>query len=252
MECTPFPYFSSLPSAPRAKNPGTNVRLRSGIPRLDRFFEGGFLGGQLSLVEGPVDFMLQLTARFAVNGVAAFGRPVLFIDGGNTADPYGLASVCRRWHLDARSVLSQILIARAFTVYQMDTLLSQMVEERVSELAPAVVIVSSLNSMYLDPDVNWDEARVIFENDLGALRGLTEKYGVVTLITNLGRHKSYHAMELGRTLRGAIWEHIDIRARSRHLLHLVRNGAETMDFRPLPAYQCSLDEFYTEGVMTDG
>jgi len=225
--------------------------LLTGISRLDRFFANGFSGGQITLLEGPADFVLHLTSRFAVSGVTAFDRPVIIIDGGNTADPYGFASVCRRWHLEPRVVLARIFIARAFTVYQLDTLLAQTMEERLNDLAPAVVIVSALNSMYLDPDVNWDEARGIFQNDMRILRKLTERHGMITLITNFGQDKSYHAMELGRTLRKMVSQRFFIKARSRSRLRVVRNGIEAMDYTQLPPYQCSLDEFIPGGV-TDG
>jgi hypothetical protein len=232
---------SSRPLSDRAVS---SPKLCTGIPRLDHFFGGGFVGSEISLLEGPAEFILYLTSRLAVNGVAAFDRPVLFIDGGNTADPYGLAAVCRRFHVDPRGVL-----ARIFIVYQLDTLFAQMVEERISALKPAVVIVSALNSMYLDPDVKWDEARIIFQNDIRILSELTKRFGVATLITNHGQHKSYHAIELARMLRSAVGHRIEIRARSKHKLRLVRNGKETMDYRPLPPYQCSLDEFCPGGVL---
>jgi hypothetical protein len=237
------------PPVPRLSDTPFPIRLFTGIPRLDRFFAGGFTGGQITLLEGPAEFILDLTSRFTVNGVAAFERPVMLIDGGNTADPYGFATACRRAHLDARAVLARIFIARAFTVYQLDTLLSQLVEERIAFLEPAVLIISSLNTMYLDPDVKWDEAYVIFQNDLKMLRELTERYNVVTLITNHSSHKSYHALELARTLRAAVGQHIEVRARSKYKLRLIKNGSDVMDYQPLPRYQCSLDEFCPGGVI---
>ncbi|UCH89526.1 MAG: hypothetical protein JSV49_02450 [Thermoplasmata archaeon] len=249
----PLPFLSpdfgseqARQSMPRVE-PG--AKLRTGIPRVDRFLSGGCVGGQITLFEGPADFILDLSSRFAVNGAAALRRPVMFIDGGNSADPYGFATVCRRAHYDPHEILARIYIARAFTVYQLDTLLVQMVEERINALGPAVVIVSFLNTMYLDPDVNWDEARAIFQNDLRILRELTVKYQVATLVTNPTGHKSYHAMELARALRASAEHRIDIKAKSKYKLRMVRNGSEVMDYRPLPPYQCSLDEFCPGGVI---
>ena len=223
--------------------------LPTGISRLDRFFEGGFAAGQMTLLEGPADFVLHLTSRFAVSGVVAFDKPVVMIDGGNTADPYGFASICRRWHVDPHDVLARIFIARAFTVYQLDSIFEKTAEERIRDLAPGVVIVSALNSMYLDPDVSWDEAHGLFQNDLRLLRYLTERYGIITIITNFGQHPSYHAMELGRSLRKMVSQRIFIKTRSRCRLRVVKNGLDVMDYTPLPPYQCSLDEFFPGGVV---
>jgi predicted ATP-dependent serine protease len=230
--------------------PLTSRHLRTGIPRLDRFLEGGCESGQITLLQGPAGFVNELTSRFAVNGIAQLRRPVMFIDGGNSADPYGFSAVCRRAHLDAREVLEQIYIARAFTVYQLDTLMAQMVEERINALSPALVIVSCLNTMYLDPDVKWEEAQALFHNDIRILHELTRKYRLVTLITNHSGQKSYNVMELERTLRAVAGHCIDVKAKSRYKLRLVRNnGAAVLEYRPLPPYQCSLDEFCPGGIL---
>lgn len=238
----------SLPLPPAVPDAQPAITLRSGIPRLDNFFAAELVGGRITLLDGPAEFILYLTSRFAVNGVVLFDRPVMFIDGGNTADPYGFATICRRLHIPPQGVLARIFIARAFTVYQLDTLFAQMVEESINSLSPAVVIVSSLYSMYLDPDVKWDEARMIFENDLKILRDLTARRGVVTLIANHGQQKSYHAMELTRMLRAAAGARIDIKARSKRRLRFVLNDGATMDYMPLPPNQSSLDEFFPGGV----
>ena len=82
----------------------------------------GAAGPKIALLIGPHaqrDTLLSLTALFALRG------PVRVLDAGNRFDPYRVSRDIRRQtpHLD--EVMERILIARAFTCYQVITLLQQ-------------------------------------------------------------------------------------------------------------------------------
>jgi hypothetical protein len=103
-----------------------------------------------------------------------------------------------------------------------------------------------MSELYLDHDVDWHEARVLFESNFERLTELTEEYNITTILTNLGRDKSIHRYELGRKLRK--WlppeNRLSIKRPGRNRLRFVKGNGEFLDYLPLPPYQWSLDDFY--------
>ncbi len=74
--------------------------------------------------------MLTLTARLALNG------NVCVLDGGNSFDAYAVARRLRSFTPQVEATLTRIRIQRAFTCYQLLTLL----EETPSTLIPTLVL----------------------------------------------------------------------------------------------------------------
>ncbi len=216
------------------------------IHRIDKFI-GGFPPARISLLESQHEFLFNLLARIMVNVIKTTDRDVIYIDGGNSLDPYLLTSACRLFKVDANHVLHRVQVARAFTVFQLDTLITQNLERILAQHKPKLVLVSCISELFLDRDVDWHEARTLFDSDFQKLQRLTKKYNVTTLLTNFGRDKSVHRHELDRKLRK--WldpEHrLSIKVPSRCKLRFVKGTGEFMDYLPLPPYQWSLDDFYS-------
>ena len=214
------------------------------IRRIDRF-TGGFSSGNISLLSSRSEFLFNLIARVIVNTVNSTERDVIYVDGGNSLDPYLLTAACRLFRLDAEAVLRRVQVARAFTVFQLDTLITHNLEKILARRKPKLVLVSCFSELFLDRDVNWFEAKTLFETDFLKLRTLTERYGIACLITNFGQDKSVHRFELDRKLRKwlAPERRLNIRAPSSRKLRFVKGTGEFMDYFPLPAYQWSLDDF---------
>jgi hypothetical protein len=220
------------------------------LRRIDRF-TGGFPSASISLLESQHEFIYNMLARLMVHTVKASNRDVIYVDGGNTLDPYLLTSACRLFRLDAEYVLRRVQVARAFTVFQLDTLITQNLERILRQHRPKLVLISCISELFLDHDVDWHEARVLFESDFKKLQALTKRYNVTTIITNFGYEKSIHRFELNRKLRK--WlppEHrLSIKRPSRNKLRLVKGTGEFLDYLPLPPYQWSLDDFNTGGDL---
>ena len=119
-------------SAPSAH--GNNV-VRTLIPVLDSFI-GGLRPNHLTLIDSADRLMFDLTHMLCVNGVGVLNSDVVWIDGGNSVDPYEIGRVCRRFGRDRDEVLDSVRVARAFTAYQLVSLIDERLEDELGAPAP--------------------------------------------------------------------------------------------------------------------
>src|SRR3972149_6119311 len=68
--------------------------LTTSIPVLDRLL-GGFEAGRLTLIDSGSDYVFHLTSLLCVRAVMEGGE-VVFVDGGNSIDPHGIARIAGR------------------------------------------------------------------------------------------------------------------------------------------------------------
>jgi len=78
---------------------------------------------------------------------------VVYVDGGNTFDPYAVSAIAQEYGLEPKSVLEKILISRAFTAYQLTALVFEKLEEALKRYRSKLVIVSDITRLFLDRDV---------------------------------------------------------------------------------------------------
>jgi hypothetical protein len=123
-------------------------------------------------------------ASYVAGWMAGQGMDAIVLDGANRFDPYTVSSYARRALIPPEEVLKRIRIARAFTCYQMATLMG---EKLVSFLGvrtpgaippgpagdghesplqrPRVILLGPLTT-FLDEDVPEREVRPLFERAL--------------------------------------------------------------------------------------
>lgn len=121
--------------------------------------------GQIWLITGPslaTQLLLDLGARLACDG------PVRFLDGGNRFNAYLYNRLAaRRQHHDLTALLHRTRIARAFTCYQVLTLLAE------TPASPAPTLVLDLLSTFYDENVPLPEALRLLDACLVHLRRLS-------------------------------------------------------------------------------
>ncbi len=215
--------------------------LTTSIPTLDRLL-GPFEAGRITLIDSGSDYVFHLTSLLCVRAVME-GSDVVFVDGGNSVDPYGIAATAKRVGLERLDVLPRISVARAFTCYQMATLLNEMLAERVAETGARLVVLSCLPAMFLDEDVPALEAHQLFLRSMRAVRAVTRDRGTVTVATNSGLAKLYRR----RGIRRVLYETVDRWARFQHHRGGLRITVPDMGvdelYRPVPASQATLDDY---------
>ncbi len=108
----------------------------------------------------------------------------LYLCGDNRFDPYAIAKVAKTQEKSPEEALGRILVARAFTAYQLDELIHRL----DSESAFGVVIVSGICTAFFDEDVTHTDAARLFYRSLWRLRDLSRE-GLTLLLTESGMPK---------------------------------------------------------------
>ena len=126
-------------------------------PRLDELI-GGFSSSEVALIDSGSGFVFDLTSVLCVQATTTFCEELIFVDGGNSIDPYGIANLCKRMGYNRQEVLSQINCARAFTAYQLVTLINDNLEDMVRNSRASTLIVSCFVDLFFDKDMAWQES----------------------------------------------------------------------------------------------
>ena len=164
--------------------------LTLGIPKVDDVFPG-FQRGDLAVLFGhPICktllFCLCVRCQLPPRKGGLSSRAV-YIDGGNTFDPYGVSSIAREYGLEPRSVLEKILVSRAFTVYQLIALIFEKLEETLKQYRSRLVIVSDIIGLFLDKDVPKKEGRDLFMKMMRYLSELASNRQVIVVASYFPR-----------------------------------------------------------------
>ncbi len=92
----------------------------------------------------------------------------IFVDGANGFDPYIVSRFARRHSLAPAHLLKEIVVARAFTCYQLFTLVRERLEAMIhSHQNPLAILLGPITTL-LDEDVPEQEVNLLF-------RGMLEK-----------------------------------------------------------------------------
>lgn len=189
-----------------------DIVVHSGITELDRLL-GGFKAGELTLIDGNSKLISDMPNQICVNTYRNFNSDTIYIDGGMCANPYKIAGYARLMELDQRKILEHVHVSRAFTVYQLSTLIQDMLEPIIQKHNPRTLIIGKFPALYLDPDVSSQEAQVLLKNNLRKIRELAIKYGLITIFTNLDTTM----LPTQRNLRKTIYSTVDEIVRMKHL-----------------------------------
>ena len=120
-------------------------------------------------------------SSYVAGWLAGKGIAVIVLDGANRFDPYAVSSLARRAWIPPEKLLKSIRIARAFTCYQMATLMGEPLtsllrREGATELRqrPWVILLGPLTT-FLDEDVSEREVRPLFERSLKKIEGMASE-----------------------------------------------------------------------------
>ncbi len=232
-----------------AGDPGAAPRrLCSGVQAIDGFM-GGFAPGRVTLLRG-LHHAPTLLQRLLVLAVLDLDVDVVLVDGGNVADPFSLSAVCRRLRVRPREVMSRVHIARAFTSFQMSSILEDALPIALEEHAPGVLAITCVDELYHDDNVGRDQATVLLGRALDRVKELTEGAGLITLMADLRLRPRRTMDRFSAILDGRAHEVVTLERRSRRTLRLRRRDGTTAVLASPPPGQLSLDEFLVTGVRT--
>ncbi len=178
-----------------------------GLPNVDLLFEG-FKGGDFGVIYGSPD-CLWLSQLLCVrcqlpDDQLPNGSPSLFIDGGNTFDLYGISRIAKSYQLQPKQVLNNIYISRAFTAYQLTSLIFEKLEPALDKFGAKLVVIANVPWLYLDRDVPKTESQDVFNKLTQFLSKFAQEKKIIVVATySTGRPWSrmifYEAALTGRT-----------------------------------------------------
>ncbi len=127
------------------------------------------LPADIILVHGhPASSVTYLALYMAFAGTVR-KMPVIFLDGGNSFDPYLISKLARKAGFRPQELLSRIYISRAFTCHQMHALIVDRLAGAFGKYSTTVAIVSGLLDTFYDQDVPFREAYALLQTAVAEL-----------------------------------------------------------------------------------
>lgn len=165
----------------------SQLRLSLNIENIDYLFPG-FMPSDFAVLHGSsaVQSLLTLLCVQAQLPYQLGGLEtnVLFIDGGNSFRLYNISTVAQIHELNPRDVLRRIFISRAFTAYQLTSLVFEKLQDTIEKYNSKLVILSNLAQLYLDKDVPKREAQDVFIQLTTHLSNISKKNQVIIVATH--------------------------------------------------------------------
>jgi hypothetical protein len=128
---------------------------------------------------------------------------VVFVDGGNTFRLYQVSRIAQIHQLDPRQVLKRVLISRAFTAHQLTSIVFKRLKDAVDRFKAKLVVISDIAGLYLDKDVQVEEAKKVFSQLVAYLSSFAEENQLMIIATYPPHHRSrrnsfLHTIACGR------------------------------------------------------
>ena len=216
--------------------------LVTSIPPVDALLRG-LEPGTITFIDSSDRLVFELVNLFCFNAVNELHEEVLWIDGGNSVNPYELSAICKRYRVPPEEVLHNITVSRAFTAYQMSTLIEDMLDPEVDRIRTGLVVVSCFPDLFQDADMNWTESLQLMRRAMEKLRALTEERSLITIITNYGQAKPMSRKGLRSLLYDSADRVVRIDGKGVSVRITLPKEGEGMLYRPVVSNQTTLDEF---------
>lgn len=155
---------------------------------VDELFPG-FTPGDFAVLYGSPS-VISLTSLLCVRAqlpvqLGGLGGNVVFIDGGNTARLYNIARLAQLHQLNTTETLKHIFISRAFSPYQLTSLILEKLEKTIETYNAKLVIISDIAGFFLDNDIPREEAQRVYSQIVSYLSNFARKHQIVLIATYL-------------------------------------------------------------------
>lgn len=125
-------------------------------------------------------FALESDSSFDPSPRQAEIGKVMWIDSGNTFDPYYIARASARRGLNPTRILRAIQVARPFNAFQLHQMLDKIPTPIVRR--PPLVIISDLMKLFYDSEIQEEDVRRAFRQFMVRLSFLQKRAIVVGLV----------------------------------------------------------------------
>jgi hypothetical protein len=178
--------------------------LSLGFPTLDDVFPG-FEPGDFTVLQGNVAssmiFTLSVRAQLPrENG--GLDSSTVFVDGGNSFSPYEVAENARDYGLDCKAALERVYVSRAFTAYQLSSLILEKLRSVLRKTRARLLVVSDVASLFLDRDIPKTEGRELFMKVCSKLSEIASEKRVIVVASYFPERQSRQGMFFEAVLFG--------------------------------------------------
>jgi hypothetical protein len=225
--------------------------LSFSIANIDDLFPG-FVIGDFAVLYGsstvlPLSLLLTVRAQLPYQ-LGGLETNVIFVDGGNTFRLYSVSRIAQLHQLVPRQVLERIFISRAFTAYQMTSIILDKLKETIDKFDSKLVIISDIAGLYLDKDIPTREAKDVFNQLIMHLSRFAEENQLVVLATYFPHYPSRRNAFLQEAVRGRANVVISVRStRFGQQLVLEKHSLFSLGYAMFPSENLTIDQFM-EGV----
>ncbi len=158
------------------------------MPGVDELFPG-FAPGDFAVLYGSPS-VISLTSLLCIRAqlppqLGGLGSNVVFIDGGNTFRLYKITRLAKLHQINPRQTLERIFISRAFTAYQLTSLILDKLEETVQTYNSKLVVISDIAGFFLDNDIPNEEAQRVYSQIISYLSSFAKKHQITIIVTCL-------------------------------------------------------------------
>jgi hypothetical protein len=219
--------------------------LHSSIGVLDGFL-GGFESSKLSLIDSSSGFVFDFLYALCVRSIIDLNSDVVFVDGGNRMNPYAISALCKRYRADKHLVLSRINVARAFTAYQLASIIEDELGSSVEDNAAEVVVVSCLPTLFRDEDLRPSESRSMYRRCIDSLKELAVRHNLITIVTNYEKGKHVDKRSQRPLLKKYLCEKADkiVRFERGRTLRVWNESEHSyIEYHPVPFNQMVIEDF---------
>jgi hypothetical protein len=221
--------------------------LSFNIANIDDLFLG-FSIGDFAVLYGsstvlPLSLLLTVRAQlpFQLGGLKT---NVVFVDGGNTFRLYHVSRIAQLSQLDPRQVLGRIFISRAFTAYQMTTIVLEKLKEAVDKFDSRFVVISDIAGLFLDRDTPPEEAKDVFNQLTVYLSRFAEENQLILLATCLPHYPSRRNAFLQEAARGRANVVMSVKpTRFGQRLVLEKHQLLCLGYAEFPSENLTIDQF---------
>ena len=179
--------------------------LSFGLQRIDHAFPGFKIGDFAVLHRHPfcttLSFLLTVRCQLP-REEDGLGSTAIYVDGGNTFNPYAISAIAQQYNLDPRTTLQKIFVSRAFTAYQLSALIFETLENALKQYRSKLVLISDITSLFLDRDVPKKESMEIFNKAMIYLSDLVTRRNIIVVATCFPRWHSKTQVFLESVLFG--------------------------------------------------
>jgi hypothetical protein len=158
---------------------------------VDELFPG-FAPGDFTVIYGSQS-VASLTSILCVRAqlpaqLGGLSSNVVFIDGGNTFQLYHVARLAQLHHLNPKQTLDRIQISRAFTAYQMTSLILEHLKDAVEKTNAKLVIIADIAGLFLDKDLSDEETKRVYSQVTAYLQNFAREKQLILIATYPPRH----------------------------------------------------------------